>query len=74
MVLLRGAKVDHSPKTANMRAHCFALANRNRTYYFASDTEEEMVDWIVAIMAVIKEANNPSETAQKIRAEAGTGD
>lgn len=84
VVLLRGAKVEHSPDTLSRRAHCFSLSNSNRTYYFAAgasfspsclfrlfsfdehrvflgpDTEEEMVDWIVSLMAVIKEANNPS--------------
>ena len=51
-MLLRGARVEHSPETASKRAHCFSVANRNRTYYFAAETEEEMVDWIVAVMAV----------------------
>jgi hypothetical protein len=72
VVILKGARVDHSPATLAKRAHCFAIETLNRTFYFAADTEEEMVDWIVAIMAVIKDANHPSETAKAIATEAGT--
>lgn len=70
--MLRGARVEHSPATAQKHTHCFSIETRNRTYFFAADTEEEMVDWIVAIMAIVKEANNPSDTAKQIQSEAGT--
>lgn len=72
VVILRGARVEHSPATLSKRAFCFAIETMNRTYYLAADTEEEMVDWIVAIMAVIKEVNHPTETAKQIQNEAGT--
>ena len=44
VIILRGAKVEHSPDTVGRKKHGFSVSTQNRTYYMCAESEVEMIE------------------------------